>query len=58
VNPEVTCVVGRMLARMRRTLYLLIVLVLAGCAGTSGGSIVYDPNRCDRSGDESQRRAC
>jgi hypothetical protein len=47
-----------MLARMHRILCLLIVLVLAGCAGTSGGSIVYDPNRCDRSGDESQRRAC
>jgi len=57
--PEVTCVVGRMLARMLRTLLcLLIALVLGACAGTSGGSIKYDPNRCDRNGDESQRRAC
>jgi len=42
---------------MLRTLCLLLALVLAGCAGTSGGS-VYDPTRCDRNGDESQRRAC
>jgi len=47
-----------MLGRMRWTLCLLLALVLGGCAGTSTGSSTYDPNRCDRSGDESQRRAC
>jgi len=46
-----------MLVRMRRILCLLIALVLVGCAGTSGGS-TFDPTRCDRNGDESQRRAC
>jgi hypothetical protein len=39
-------------------LCLLIALVLSGCAGTSGGSAGYDPQACDRNGDESQRRAC
>jgi hypothetical protein len=45
---------------MRRTLSLLAaVLLLSACAGGPGGTPVpYDPNRCDRSGDESQRRAC
>jgi hypothetical protein len=47
-----------MLGLMRRTLSLLLaVLLLSACAG--GGSYVpYDPNRCDRNGDEHQRRAC
>jgi len=43
---------------MRRILCLVLALVLGACAGTSGGAITYDPNRCDRNGDESQRRAC
>ena len=36
---------------------LLMALVVGGCAGTSGGAH-YDPFRCDRNGDESQRRSC
>jgi hypothetical protein len=45
---------------MHRLLCLLAaVLLLSACAGGPGGaSVPYDPNRCDRSGDESQRRAC
>jgi hypothetical protein len=46
-----------MLAAMRLSLCLLIALVLSGCV-TSGGEATFDPNRCDRNGDESQRRAC
>ena len=46
-----------MLARMRRTLCLLVVLVLGGCAGTVN-YVQVDPYRCDRNGDEAQRRAC
>jgi len=44
---------------MHRIVCLLAaVLLLSACAGTGGTSVPYDPNRCDRSGDESQRRAC
>ena len=46
-----------MLSPMRLSLCLLIVLVLGGCV-TSGGGATYDPNCCDRNGDEAQRRAC
>lgn len=46
-----------MLPAMRLSLCLLIVLLLGGCI-TSGGESTYSPNRCDRNGDESQRRAC
>ena len=45
---------------MRPTSWLLIALVaasLAGCAGGAGVSI-GGPPRCDRTGDEDQRRAC
>jgi hypothetical protein len=38
-------------------LCLLLAIALAGCAGSSGG-VKYDPFRCDRNGDDSQRRAC
>jgi hypothetical protein len=41
----------------RWPLYLLLAIALGGCAGTSGGER-YDPLRCDRNGDESQRRSC
>jgi hypothetical protein len=42
----------------RRWLFCLLAAVaLSGCAGTSGGER-YDPLRCDRNGDESQRRSC
>ena len=41
----------------RWPLCLLLALALSGCAGTSGG-VAYDPFRCDRNGDESQRRSC
>ena len=44
VIPDVTCVVGRMLDRMHRTLCLVIALVLGGCAGTSGGSLHVQPD--------------
>jgi len=46
---------------MKLLAFLLIAVVLSGCAnprGTSGGTAGYDPMRCDRNGDESQRRAC
>ena len=43
-----------MLHPMRLTLCLLAVLALSGCV-TSGDSSYY---RCDRNGDEHQRRAC
>jgi hypothetical protein len=46
-----------MLSPMRLSICLLIVLVLGGCV-TSGGSSTYSPYRCDRNGDEAQRRAC
>ena len=46
------------LPRIQWPLYVLLAIVLSGCAGTSGGDPVYDPQRCDRNGDESQRRAC
>ena len=36
---------------------LLLALALGACAGASG-SARYDPFRCDRNGDESQRRSC
>ena len=38
--------------------YLLLALALGGCAGSSGSGARYDPFRCDRNGDESQRRSC
>jgi hypothetical protein len=47
-----------MLARMRRTLCLLAAVVLLSACATGGVYVPYDPNRCDRSGDEHQRRAC
>jgi len=44
---------------MRLSLCLLIALMLGGCAaGGSGNSIGYSPDRCDRNGDELQRRSC
>jgi hypothetical protein len=43
---------------LRWPLPVLLAIALSGCAGTSGGGAGYDPLRCDRSGDESQRRAC
>jgi len=43
---------------MRRILSLLVALVLTACAATPGVAVTYDPNRCDRSGDEAQRRSC
>jgi len=42
---------------MQKIFCLLLALALSSCAGTSGSS-PYDPQRCDRNGDESQRRAC
>ena len=45
---------------MRSPSWLLVVLVVAslvGCAGGTGVS-VGGPPRCDRTGDEDQRRAC
>lgn len=47
-----------MLRRMRRFSCLLVALLLTACAGNPGVYAPYDPNRCDRNGDESQRRAC
>jgi len=47
-----------MLAPMRWPVCLLTALLLSACAGTSGGYTGYNPNVCDRNGDESQRRAC
>jgi len=41
---------------MRLSLCLLIALMLGGCA--AGGSGGYSPDRCDRNGDELQRRSC
>ena len=46
------------LADLRWPLHLLLAIALSACAGTSGDSAGYDPLRCDRNGDESQRRAC
>jgi hypothetical protein len=49
-------VMNRIFTR-RWPLCLLLTLALSGCAGSSGG-VAYDPLRCDRNGDESQRRSC
>jgi|KBSMisStaDraftv2_1062788.scaffolds.fasta_scaffold38432_2 hypothetical protein len=40
----------------RWPLYFLLAITLSACAGTSG--VAYDPYRCDRNGDENQRRSC
>jgi hypothetical protein len=58
VHPPVTSVGKGMLACMRRIVPLLIAVVLTACATSTGVPTTYDPNRCDRSGDESQRRSC
>jgi hypothetical protein len=47
---------ARSLAR-RWPLFFLLAITLAGCSATSDGP-KYDPFRCDRNGDESQRRSC
>jgi hypothetical protein len=41
---------------MRLTLYILATLLLSGCITSGGGGSAY--HRCDRNGDEHQRRAC
>ena len=41
----------------RWRLCLVLAIALSGCAGLSGG-VAYDPFRCDRNGEESQRRSC
>jgi hypothetical protein len=47
---------ARDLAR-RWPLFFLLAITLAGCSATADGP-KYDPFRCDRNGDESQRRSC
>jgi hypothetical protein len=47
-----------LLSRLQWPLYLAVTIALSGCAGAPGGSPAYDALRCDRNGEESQRRAC
>ena len=43
---------------MRWPFYMLLAVALTACASASGGSATYNPYRCDRTGDEWQRKAC